>query len=100
MTWQHRWALEWEAVTTELRKYDLSGIRLAAAVQRREDLRELLEERYNNLDEGIDELCKAVGLKRILFTRRCRGDMDFLDDEKEAIIKFLNMTEEEIERYL
>lgn len=101
MTWQQKFTEEWEQVTAELRKYDLTRVRLVAAVNRREDLRELLEFRYGgDADYAISMLADAVGISRHLFNRRCRGDCEFTDAEREKIICILHMTDEEIEKYL
>ena len=100
MNWYERFSVEWEAVTKDLSKYDLRHIRLAPAVPMKEDLRELIEEKYDYPDKIIDRLVLKLDISKELFNRKCRlPDRKFSEQQMKIICSVIDMTDEEKRRY-
>ena len=90
--------IEWEAVTTELRKHKhLDHIRLSAKIPVKEDLRELIRKKYPaTASEKIDELAYELGISRTVFNKKCgQPERKFSEKQIEVLVKRLKMTEEE-----
>jgi hypothetical protein len=102
MMWKEQFVIEWDAVTTELRKHKhLDRIRLTAKCPVKEDLRELIKKKYpKDTSDRIDSLALALGISRTLFNKKCgQPDRKFSEKQINVLVRLLKMTDEERARY-
>lgn len=102
MMWREQFCIEWDAITTELRKYKhLDHIRLSTKCPDKEDLRDLIKKRYpKTASEEIDVLAEDLGISRTLFNKKCgQPDRKFSEKQIDRLVELLKLTTEERMRY-